>query len=517
MILNATTEAGAQVVGSWTAGSESQYQKIELAAWISQNKTARTTTVYFKWRRNQYNYYPYWEDSHDYTVQFGGSSLQWAFNIPQIQSNGITDFTTAQAIVVAHDSQTGQYSGSLSASGYICWEAFSESGISIELPTINADPEPTPVEPDPPAPLVFDDNPRYYIYADGQLVYAAGLEGYDVLDPKLTMEVNKAGSLSFDIPVGSKMYNALNKMQTTIEARQGNEILFRGRVLNTKRNTMNTISYYCEGMLSWLVDIVLTPYQRQNFQARDLLKLYLQWYNSRADANRKIEYKYSDISAKISIDSKEHSNVWSQIKKTLIDGVGGYIVPYLTPSETGIQWLSTYGKTTTQVIQFGENLLDFSEYIDASEVFTAVRPYGKETDGVRISLPEEFLVNNDAVSVFGRIERTVFFDEATTVDLLRQSATNYLRNGVQIATTINIKAVDLHLLNENIDRIRLGDSVRVVSVPHAVDAYFMCTKITHDFAHPKNTVYTFGSTQRTISELADSSYKQYAITTGGEL
>ena len=125
-----------------------------------------------------------------------------------------------------------------------------------------------------------------------------------------------------------------------------------------------------------------------------------------------------------------------------------------------------------------------------------------------------FVVDSDAEEMYGRIERLVYFDEITTETALRTAAIEYLRNGVQSAMTLSIKAIDMHLLNLATERIRLGDAVRVVSVPHGVDAYFLCTKIVYDFAHPQNTIFTFGSTQRTISELTDVSYNKYVITEG---
>lgn len=521
--LTATTESNPQAIAVWkiTSPSDSSwYWALKCVAWISQSASDLTTTVKYKWQVEQWNYWPYWNDAHTYTLTLSNKSNSVSFALPQSKTNGTRDMCSARTLgTFNHSSTTGAFSGTFRFQGAIPWSTFDYSE-AMTLPTISIPeptPEPTPTpdpEPEPPTPIEFDNDPHYYIYADNDLVYGAGVEGYDVINPKLIVEVNKAGSLQFDIPVGSEMYNRISKMKTTIEARQGDEVLFRGRLLNTKRNILNTITCYNEGFLSWLVDIVLTPYTRNNLQARDLLKLYLTWYNSRASENRQIKYIYSDISASVSLESKNHSNVWEQIKKVLIDGVGGYIVPYLTSEETGIQWLSTYGATTSQVIQYKENLLDFSEFIDASTVFTAVRPYGKETNGTRVSLPEEFVKDDDAIEVFGRIERTAFFDEITTASALRTAATNYLRTGIQTSMTMTIKAVDMHLLNLDAERIRLGDSVRVVSVPHSVDAYFLCTKIVYDFAHPKNTEYTFGSTQRTISELTDTSYNKYVITEG---
>lgn len=517
-LINATTVNNPQrICGWWTynGGNQQQWNGVRLVGWISQNVTERTTTLFFKWQRSQQGYYTYDLNTHQYSVTFGGQTRTNAFNLPQIQQDSVYDLTTVQSITVQHDSN-GEYSGTLSASGYITWEDVS-GDFAIEFPKIAEidpdDPDKPEEEPTKPIPVAVDNDPRYYVYCDGNLVYAAGIEGYVILNPKLNLEVNKAGSFTFDIPVGSEMYGRISKMKSTVEVRQGNEVLFRGRLLNTKRNMMNTISCYCEGFLSWMNDIVFLPYT-WNGQARDLLKKFIERYNLRATEDRKIEYKYSDISAKIKVEVTEHTTAFKAVNDVLVNGVGGYIVPYLDQTTTGIQWLSDYGTKTDQIIQFGKNLLDFEEYIDASQIFTAVRPYGKEVNGTRISLPEMFIEDQQAIETFGRIETTAFFDEIEDVNVLRTEAQKFLRTGINQAVTISLKAFDLHIIDADEQRIRLGNMVRSVSVPHSIDAYFLCTKMGLDLENPDNSTYVFGSTQRTISELTDTNRTKYVITEG---
>lgn len=528
MKITATSENKPQVIGEYYEylNNGAWYSGVRLVAWISQNVNTGKTTLYTKWQRNQYNYWAYDENRHDYTVGVGGTTRKDTFGLPSVQKNGAYDLTKAQSITLEHTN--GSYSGTMSVAGYkttgYVTSAFTDS-ISITFPDITVvvpeDPdEPTP-DAEPPAPLVFNNDPIYTIYADDELVYKAGIDGYEVLNPKLTLEVNKAGSLKFDIPVGSTMYGKLSKLSTTIEVRQGDEPIFRGRLLDTTRSFNKTISYYCEGFLSWLNDIVFLPYvfpedDSNSGQARDLLKRYLERYNSRASENRKIQYVYSDVSAKIALNVEDHSTAWAEIKKVLIDGVGGYIVPYLTDEITGIQWLSTYGTTTDQIIQFGENLLDFTEYIDASDVFTAVRPLGaKDENGDRIGLTGgSFVTDANAMAMFGRIERTAFFDEITTQSALRTAGQEYLRTGLQAAVSLKLKAADLHLLDANVEKFRTGNAVRVISVPHEIDAYFLNTKQVLDLSNPSRSEYTFGATQRTISELTNAGYDKFVITEG---
>ena len=533
--LNATTEKNAQTIAYFkvkgsTVPKSSSYWALKAVAWISQSKTNLTTTIKYKWQVEQRNYYEYSDSNHSFTLTFGGKSDTVKFSLPRSESPTltITDMCTARTLgTFLHNPSTGElsdtfnfkvyrlkgyddYGNEISSGNY----EYSELGSVPTLPTHEDEPE---EEPDPPTPLVFDNDPRYYIYSDGQLIYAAGLDGYDVINPKLTLEVNKAGSLTFELPIGSAGYNAVALMNSIVEVMQCDEILFRGRLLSTKRNMLNTISCYCEGFLAWMNDISLMPY---NFAgtARELLKQYITKYNRRVDSNRKITYVYSDISAKVTVQKDDYSTVWKEVNDVLIENTGGYIVPYLTKDITGIQWLSSFGTTTSQLIRFGVNLLDFEEDKDASEIFTAVRAYGKEINGTRVSLSgnEGFVYNQSAIDNYGRIERTVIFDEITKEADLRKVATEYLRTGLYPTQTIKMKAADLHMLNSSIERIRLGDAVRSVSVPHGIDAFFVCTKMILKLDHPKDNEYIFGASQRTISSLTDASYKKFVITEGSE-
>lgn len=530
MNITATSEAKAQVIlesKSVMAGTD-WYSSVRLVGWISQDRVNAKTTLYTKWQRDQYNYYPYSDDSHQYSVTFGGSTLKDSFALHQSKSNGTADLSTKQKVTVSHNS-SGEYTGNLSASGFKCWEDFSFSNISITFPTITVvtpDPEDedAPDEGgDPPAEIEDDNSSFFYIYCDKKLLYAAGSQDFPLVNPKLTLEVNRAGSLVFTIPVTAEMYDEVKLLKSTIDVRMGDTVIWRGRPLKPQRNTLNNKTWTCEGFLSWLSDRQLLPYKfpenGTSGSATDLCKRYLSRYNSRATDDRKIVFKYSDFSGKVTVEQTNHSDAWTEFNNVLIQGLGAYVVPYLTKSETGIMLRSAYGSKSTQVIQFGTNLISYDDYIDGSAIFTAVRPYGKETEtnGVKSRLGltgSSFIVNEAAVERYGRIEKTVFFDEITTEAALRKAATEYLNEGIKEALSITIKAVDLHLLNVNINRIKVGDWVRVVSVPHGLDSYFLCSKIVYDLAHPKNNVYTFGATQTTISEMAEVGRNKYVITEG---
>ena len=499
MKITAQSANSAQEIIRFTTNHDTHggyWSAVRLVGWITQNKSQNKTTLFYKWQRACEKNNPYWKTSHAYTVSLGGQTSTVNFALGTATTTW-EDLCSAQSITVTHASD-GTFSGTLSASGYKYWESASGS-VSVEFPAFSATPAPEP--PSPPAPIVVDDSPYFSIYADGTLLYRNGLEDadgnrpFELINPKLVLEVNKSGSLTFDIPITNERYRDLQKLKTNIEVRQGNEVLFRGRIINDKRNFYNTKTVYCEGCLSYLYDSVQKPFTF-NGSAYDLMDGLFSAHNAQMTANRQLSFVYSDITQAVNLESSGYRKTLDIITKDILGTLGGYLVPYYG-EQTGFQWLSSYGETTSQVIQFGENLTDFSEYIDASKVFTAVIPIGK--DGLTVT--GDYIEDPTAVSVFGRIIEVVEFPEITTEAELIKAGTAYLRTGIESATTITIGAVDMHLIDPEKDRIRLGDTIRAVSVPHSLDSFFMVTRMSLDLQDASNNVYTFGYIPEGITDL----------------
>jgi len=102
----------------------------------------------------------------------------------------------------------------------------------------------------------------YTISCDGNLLYSPLLSdgGYTVLSPKLTLELNKAGSLTFTLPPTNPMYDSISKLTSVITVDQDGETIWRGRELNYTRDFYNRKAEYCEGELAMLNDSIIRPY-----------------------------------------------------------------------------------------------------------------------------------------------------------------------------------------------------------------------------------------------------------------
>ena len=99
----------------------------------------------------------------------------------------------------------------------------------------------------------------FEVYADDKLLYSPRLldEGYAITEPQATLELNKAGSFTFNLPKVNPLYSSLKKLKTIITIRDDGEVFWKGRVLNDTKDFYNTKAVTCEGELAFLNDILV--------------------------------------------------------------------------------------------------------------------------------------------------------------------------------------------------------------------------------------------------------------------
>lgn len=362
----------------------------------------------------------------------------------------------------------------------------------------------------------------YTIHADGKVMYAPNLmnEGYGVISPKLTVELNKAGSLEYILPPNNVMYDNVKKLKTIITVYQDNDEIFRGRVLHDDGDFYRKKKVYCEGELAFLLDSQQRPYIFKG-DIPDLFRKFVEGHNARVDSEKRFEVgeiTVTDSNNYINRENKNYTKTLDEINEKLIDTHGGYLRSRPSGGKRYLDYVKEYGSVNSQVIEFGKNLLDISEYITAEDVFTVLIPLGaelKDEDGnstgrldiTSVNDGKDYIEDKTAIALFGRIEKTEIWEDVTIASNLLTKGKVYLKNGIEMAVTLTIKAVDLHLLDVNTEHISLGDLVRVVSVPHKLDKYFLCSKIAYDLMNPDKTEFTFGITFSTMTEKQLNSIK----------
>ncbi|MDO9492670.1 hypothetical protein [Acetobacterium sp.] len=92
-------------------------------------------------------------------------------------------------------------------------------------------------------------------------------------------------------------------------------------------------------------------------------------------------------------------NTLELIKTTMLDTLGGVLVIERIGGIKFLNYLENYGSVNSQPIKFGVNLLDYSKITDASGIYTAIVPFGKEIDGKKLTIAtvNNGIVNNSSV------------------------------------------------------------------------------------------------------------------------
>lgn len=351
----------------------------------------------------------------------------------------------------------------------------------------------------------------YTIYADEQPLYNPLLasEGFGVISPKLSLEVNKAGSLKLTLPKNNVMYDKVEKMKSIITVYQDKEEIFRGRILNSEKDFQNRKSIYVEGQLAFLLDSPVRPYVYEG-SVNKYFRQLLENHNESVDESKKFAGYYAsgefDSNDNIVRSNSKYTNTYDEINEKLIKNLGGYLDIKKIEEYNGnifyeIVYISDYSTINPQVIEFGKNLLDIKEYIDAENIYTCLIPIG--ANGITISNVNnglDYIQDDNAVAQYGKIYKVHTWDDVTQYENLLRKAKAYIRDCITLASTLTIKAVDLHHIDVNTDSIRLGDKMRVLSKPHNIDKYVMCTSMSLDLTDPSKSTYTFGNTKKTLTD-----------------
>lgn len=347
----------------------------------------------------------------------------------------------------------------------------------------------------------------YQILCDNNIIHDVRLDGLQVIGAKCSLEVNKTGSLTFSIPPTHPNYNDVNKHTSVIKLIRDNEVVFVGRVLNDEVDFYNIKNVECEGELSYLLDSIQRQ-KKYNLTGVDPIKTYLEdlisIHNSQVVESRK-QFVVGNVTVTDNsfVAESNYGDTLSAINDNLIGIYGGYILTRHSGDTTYIDYVSEYSGVCEQTIEFGKNLIDMTRYIKGEDIFTALIPLGATLEGEsdkRLTIEgvsnstsgntvkvDDYIYNKVGVEKWGWIWKTNSWDDITDNSQLLQKATALLENAINESFVIELTAIDLNLLNVNIDSIKIGNKIQCISLPHNVNRLTFVKSMTIDIDKPQNT------------------------------
>lgn len=348
----------------------------------------------------------------------------------------------------------------------------------------------------------------YKIYADNDLIYDSTVDEFILTEANIDLEVNRAGSFTFTLYPNNPFYSKLQKLKTTISIYQRDFLLFKGRILNEDIGFYNEKTFTCEGELAFFNDTIIRPYEFTG-APEALLSFYITEHNKQVSTDR--QFVLGNVTVKDANDyivraDSTYPNTWKCIQSKLLDLLGGYIVLRHVDSQTFIDYLADTDVKNLQDVEYGENLLDISQSINGDEIATAIIPLGaKQEDDTRLTIAsvnngKDYIYHQESVEKYGWIFKTVEFDDVTLPANLLTKANEALGNSKNLLHTVELTAVDLNAVDNDIQNFRLGRYVHVISQPHNIDDYMLVNKLKLNLLKIEDSKLTLGDTRTSFSE-----------------
>lgn len=338
-----------------------------------------------------------------------------------------------------------------------------------------------------------------------------------LIDPVVTLEMGKNGEFTFRISPLHPHIEQILALKSEIYVYSDEELIFCGRHIGKELDFHNIGKVTCEGEMAYLLDSMQRPYNFTGSGA-DFFRQVLQAHNSQVEERKRFEVgniTVADNSPEIQRINAECTDTLETLKTQLVGINGGYLMIRRASGKKYLDYVHDYGGTNSQVIRFGENLLDLTRHVKPTGIITALIPYGaaiendntdeeeKRLDITSVNGGKDYIFNQAAVNTYGWIWGAKTWDDITDPEALLAKANAYLQESIALPETLDLTALDLGIVDVDIQKLRLGYWTQVESTPHGISKLFMLSKKIIHLDNPGKDEIILGQTLTTFTGAAN--------------
>ncbi len=332
----------------------------------------------------------------------------------------------------------------------------------------------------------------YEIYIDGKIAGYPGDEENVIIEPKLELALNDAGSFEFLLPPGNPEYENIQNRKSMVSVCKNGKEIFHGEIRSCKKDQDNIKECFAIGELAFLCDSIQPQGDYHNLTPRQMLETWLNEHNSQVEERK--WFRVGIVTIHDTNDSlyrfTNRENTLDAIRKKLIEKLGGYLRIRKKDGIRYLDWITLpeYGKYCEQSIEYGMNLLDYAEESSAEDLATAVIPLGARLEQSAIEGLESYVditsVNEgidylyipEAVEHYGWVRKVVTWNDVTLPENLKRKGMQWLIDNQYESLVLELTAVDLSDLGNEYDAFELGDVVHASAWPYGMDRTFRCSR-----------------------------------------
>lgn len=351
----------------------------------------------------------------------------------------------------------------------------------------------------------------YKIIMDGNTIYYPSDGKAVLISSTLNLELNTAGSLSFICPPENPYYEKIYNRKSIVSVYRDEKEIFIGEVREQTKDLRGNKKVQCVGLLSYLADSIQPQMEYHDQTPYQLLSKFLKIHNEQVDDKKKI------MLGRVTVTDSNNSpyrftnyeTTMEVIMTKMVDKLGGYLKLRREEEHLYLDYLrlEEMGKATEQPIEFGVNLLDYTEDLSAEDITTAIIPLGKEIDGDEkdilkkytdiqsVNNGKNYLVSKEAKDEFGWVCRVIRWDDVTVPSNLLRKGAAWLKDNQFEMVELALSAVDLSEFGIPTETIECGDRVRCIAYPFGMDRVFPVMKQTIPLQKPGEIKVVLGSNQ----------------------
>ena len=365
----------------------------------------------------------------------------------------------------------------------------------------------------------------YTFLLDGQTLYYPGDELCTLTgDPVVKLAIGQAGSCELTIPPTNPLYDSVQLRKSMLTVMRGDTEIFCGEVREATKDRNNCLKVYAVGELAFLQDGIQPQHYYGDVTPTSFLQSVLAEHNDCVEARKQFTAGLVTVTSgwDQSLKVTDHNSTLEALREQLIGNLGGCL---RIRKQSGTRYLdyvtlSDYGSANAQGINFGENLLDYSETLTASDIVTCIIPLGARTDSqgdfeTRIDIKSvnnnlDYLTASQTVlNRFGYIWKVVTFDDLESPADIKAAGQGWLTEAQYETLRLKVTAVDLSLLDADMDAMNLGDRIPCKAEPYGLNMTLpIIEQIIHPLAPQKDTIVlsaTLKNSQPTISDQVGNS------------
>lgn len=368
----------------------------------------------------------------------------------------------------------------------------------------------------------------YEIYIDGRILDYPGDTINCVTDPELKLALNDSGSIQFNVPPMNPEFNNILSRNSEITVKKDGTEIFSGEVRDIEKDSYNMKNVYAVGELAFLYDSIQPPAEYHDLTPRQMLETWINIHNSQVEDRKR--FHVGIVTVHDSNDSlyryTNRETTLDDIREKLVEKLGGYLRIRKINGVRYIDWLATieeYGKYCEQTVEFGTNLLDYTESMSAADLATAVIPLGARleespiealdayTDITSVNDGIDYVSIPEAVDRFGWVKKVVTWDDVTDPANLKKKGEDWLKDNQYETMVLELTAVDLSEIGKDFDSFQLGDIVSAVAEPYGLDRTFPVREMTiYPHSSEKNTLVLGTTEKKTFTKQTNAANKSFS-------